>query len=71
MATMSEPQELKEENDKGFDLSCRVCGIVQFKHIGYLAEHLESEKHRERRVRSLNSGSSQPKPKIPRSALSL
>nr|XP_037270478.1 homeotic protein ocelliless-like [Rhipicephalus microplus] len=49
MSTMSEPQDLKEENDKGFDLSCRVCGIVQFKHIGYLVEHLESEEHRERR----------------------
>ncbi|KAL3244735.1 hypothetical protein MRX96_018547 [Rhipicephalus microplus] len=57
MSTMSEPQELKEENGEVIDLSCRVCGIEQFEHIGYLMEHLESEAHRERRVRSLDSGS--------------
>ncbi|KAL3204247.1 hypothetical protein MRX96_041298 [Rhipicephalus microplus] len=70
MSTMSEPQELKEENGEVIDLSCRVCGIEQFEHIGYFMEHLESEAHRERRARSLDSGSSQLMPKTLSSALS-
>ncbi|KAL3244643.1 hypothetical protein MRX96_018626 [Rhipicephalus microplus] len=50
MSTMSEPQELKEENGEVIDLSCRVCGIVLFEHVGYKLEHLETEAHRKKKM---------------------
>nr|XP_037272552.1 uncharacterized protein LOC119164464 [Rhipicephalus microplus] len=50
-STMSEPpQEKQEQNGEVIDLSCRVCGIVLFEHVGYKLEHLETEAHRKKKM---------------------
>ncbi|XP_037272552.2 uncharacterized protein LOC119164464 isoform X1 [Rhipicephalus microplus] len=50
-STMPEPpQEKQEQNGEVIDLSCRVCGIVLFEHVGYKLEHLETEAHRKKKM---------------------
>ncbi|KAL3193558.1 hypothetical protein MRX96_016909 [Rhipicephalus microplus] len=43
-------EELEEQNGEVIDLSCRVCGIGLFEHIGYKLEHLETEAHRMKKM---------------------
>ncbi|KAL3208745.1 hypothetical protein MRX96_038860 [Rhipicephalus microplus] len=49
-AMIAHTKEKQEQNGEVIDLSCRVCGIVLFEHVGYKLEHLETEAHRKKKM---------------------